>query len=395
MESPGGNSYHGKVAIAAAAMTALCADSGRSVLSLAAQACKDALSAAGLDARAVDGIATYSMYDDSVPAESVAGALGLRDLSYVMDFSQGGQSACFMAMNAAMAIHCGLAETIVVFRALNGRSGRRVGRVRASGDGAELRHAVGLVAYPQVQALWARRYMIETGATERDLAAAAINAGARASDNPRARRRQRVTETDYFASPYVAEPYRVLDCTIEIDGACAIVVTSLDRARDLRLAPAVIASSAWHTHGFDLDMASFLRYDAMSRNYAHHLRDRLWARAGLAPDEVDVASLYDCFTGVLLQNVEGFGLCPFGQGGEFLRRQLVDPALPVINPSGGLLAEGYLHGMNLLAEAVWQVQHEAGPTQVPGCNTALTCSGGALSGSALVLTRAHQARERT
>lgn len=374
-------------------MTALGPSSGRSVLSLATEACKTTLAAAGLDPHAVDGIATYSMYDDSVPAESVAGALGLHELSYVMDFNQGGQSASFMVMNAAMAIHCGLANAVLVFRALNGRSGQRVGRVQASGLGTELRHPVGLVAYPQVQALWARRYMIETGATERDLAAAAINASMRASVNPRAFRRQLITETDYFKSPYIVEPYRLLDCTVEIDGACAVLVTSLERARDLKLTPAVIASSAWHTHRFDLDMASFLCYDEFSRNYSHYLRDRLWGLAGLAPLEIDVASLYDCFTGVLIQNVEGFGLCEIGGGGEFLRRQSADPELPTVNPSGGLLAEGYLHGMNLLAEAVWQVQRTAGPTQVPGCSNALTCSGGSLSGSALILARDHQRRE--
>lgn len=170
------HSYHGKVAIASAAMTELSPKSGRSVLSLATEACKKTLSAAGLDPKEVDGIASYSMYNDSVPAESLAGVLGLPELSYVMDFNQGGQSASFMVMHAAMAIHCGLADAVLVYRALNGRSGQRVGRVQATGVGPELRYPVGLVAYPQVQALWARRYMIETGATEHDLAAAAINA---------------------------------------------------------------------------------------------------------------------------------------------------------------------------------------------------------------------------
>jgi acetyl-CoA acetyltransferase len=297
-----------------------------------------------------------------------------------------------MVMHAAMAIHCGLANAVLVYRALNGRSGQRVGRAPASGIGTELRYPVGLVAYPQVQALWARRYMIETGATEKDLAAAAINASLHASANPRAFRKQPITETDYFKSPYVAEPYRRLDCTVEVDGACAVLVTSLERARDLKLTPAVITSSGWHTHMFDLYMASFLRYDKLSCNYAYYMRDQLWGMAGLRPREVDIVSLYDCFTGVLIQNIEGYGLCERGEGGEFLRRQRSDPKLPTVNPSGGLLAEGYLHGMNLLAEAVWQVQGAAGPTQVPDCNSALTCSGGALSGSALILTRDHQRR---
>jgi acetyl-CoA acetyltransferase len=116
--------------------------------------------------------------------------------------------------------------------------------------------------------------------------------------------------------------------------------------------------------------------------------------AGMSPHEVDVASLYDCFTGVLIANIEGYGLAELGAGGDFLRRQAQDPTLPTINPSGGLLAEGYLHGMNILAEAVWQVQGLAGPTQKPNCQTALSCSGGAQCGSALVLTRDHHYRAK-
>lgn len=384
------HSYHGKVAIASAAMTVLSQNSGRHVLSLAAEACKAALSAAGLEPPAVDGIVSYSMYNDSVPAESIGGALGLNDLSYVMDFNQGGQSASFMVMHAAMAIHCGLASSVLVFRALNGRSGQRVGRVQSSGLGTELRYPVGLVAYPQVQALSTRRYMIETGASEHDLAAAAINASRHGSVNPRALRRKPITEMDYFNSPYIAEPFRRLDCTVEVDGACALLVTSLERARDLKLTPAVVAGSAWQTHKFDLDMASYISYERFSKNFAHYMKDRLWALAGLSPLDVNVVSLYDCFTGVLISNIEGFGLCDVGGGGDYLRRQSADPRLPTVNPSGGLLAEGYLHGMNLVAEAVWQVQHEAGPTQVSGCKSALTSSGGVLSGSAVILTRDHQ-----
>jgi acetyl-CoA acetyltransferase len=384
--------YHGSTAIASAGMTTLSRRSGRDVLALATEACRMALDAAGLSSSEVDGVASYSMYDDSVPSESVAGALGIHDLSYCMDFNQGGQSSSFMVMNAAMAIHCGQARAVLVYRALNGRSGTRVGRARASGGGTSLRYPPGLVAYPQVQALWARRYMIETSATEHDLAAAAINARTRAASNPRALRREPLTEEQYFASPYVASPYRGPDCTIEVDGACAVLVVGLERARDLKLPPAVIASSGWQSHRFDLDMASFLTYDTFSRNFGYHLRERLWGIAGMRPCDVQVASLYDCFTGVLIQNIEGFGLAEIGGGGDFIRRQAQDAALTQINPSGGLLAEGYLHGMNVLAEAVWQVQGQAGPTQVAGCEAALTCSGGAMSGSALVLTRDHGGR---
>lgn len=379
--------YHNCTAIVSAGMTELSFESGRSVLALAVESCRSAIEAAGIDPKIIDGVVSFAMYGDSVPSESVGAALGLRDLSYVMDFNQGGQSASYMVMHAAMAIHSGLAKAVLVYRALNGRSGLRVGRERTSGGGTELRYPVGLVAYPQVQALWARRYMIETGATEDDLAAAAINASRGAVENPRALRRREVDARAYFASPYIAEPFRKLDCTVEVDGGCAVLVTSLDMARDLRLAPVVIAGSGWATHRFDLDMAGQLVYGAPGRNYGYHLRDRLYGLAGFGPQDIDVASLYDCFTGVLLQNIEGFGLAEPGKAGALIRRSLAGEDVTAINPSGGLLAEGYLHGMNIVAEAVWQLQGVAGPTQVADAQTALTCSGGAMCGSALALVR--------
>jgi acetyl-CoA acetyltransferase len=229
--------------------------------------------------------------------------------------------------------------------------------------------------------------MEETGATERDLAAAAINARRRAARNPRALLKSPLTEDTYFREPYIAEPFRRVDCTVEVDGACAVLVTSLELARDLRLPPALIASSGWHTHSFDLDMGSILTYESGAKNFGHFMKDRLFAEAGISASDLDAACLYDCFTGVLLQNIEGFGLCPPGGAGELIRNQMDDPSLPQINPSGGLLAEGYLHGINHVAEAVWQLQGMAGPTQVRDCKHVMVCSGGMMDGAAMILTR--------
>ena len=120
----------------------------------------------------------------------------------------------------------------------------RVGRVRSQSEAATLRPSVGIIAYPQILALGFRRYMVETGTDERDLYAAVANSRHHSSKNPRAMRRDLVSEQDYFASPYVASPYRSADCTIEVDGACAVLVTSLPRARDLALPPVTIASSS-------------------------------------------------------------------------------------------------------------------------------------------------------
>jgi acetyl-CoA acetyltransferase len=357
------------------------------VLSLAREACSSALTAAGLQPADVDGIVEYSMYNDSVAAEAVGAALGAGDLSYVMDFAQGGQAASIMVAHAAMAIESGLATTVLVFRALNGRSGVRVGRTRDQGGATEFRYPLGYDAYPQYTAMAARRYMIETGSSEQDLAAIAIAARAWSASNERAVLRKPLTLDGYFESPYVAAPFRIADCTTEVDGAAAVVVTSLERARDLRLRPAVISGAAWMTHGFDLDMGSMLFYGDYSRNYTSKIADPLWGGAGLGPQDVDVAELYDCFTGVLAQNIEGLGLVGRGEAGEFFRSGRGGPggSLPV-NTNGGLLAEGYLHGMNTVTEAVWQIQGLCDDRQVKKVDVVVTCSGGLNSGSALVLT---------
>ena len=380
--------FLGQAAVAGGGMTQLSRKSGRSVLSLAREASLAACRSAGLDPSEVDGVAQFSLYNDSVPAEALGAAIGAGDLGYVMDFAQGGQSASIMVAHAAMAVHAGLASNIIVFRALNGRSGLRVGREAATGGGTEFRYPLGYTAYPQVTAMWARRYMIETGSTEHDLAAIAIAQRKWAAMNPRAILQSELTEEEYFASPYVAAPYRVVDCTTEVDGAAAVLVTSLERARDLKLTPAVITGAAWETHGFDLDMGSTLRYKDYSRNFTHHLADRLWTSAGLGPQDVDVAELYDCFTGVLASSMEGLGFCGRGEAGAFARAGHTAPGgkLPT-NTHGGLLSEGYLHGMNTVNEAVWQIQGLGGDRQVPEVDVVAVCSGGLGSGSALVLTK--------
>ena len=375
----------GTASIVGAGMTELTTRSGRSVLSLAAEATRTALREAGLKASDVDGFVSYSIYDDSVLSEAVATAIGAGDLRYVMDFAQGGQSACHMVAHAAMAIAAGMAETVVVFRALNGKSGKRIGRMTPPTAGSEYRYPLGYSAYPQYLAMWTRRYMIETGATEADLGAVAIAARRWAQLNERAQFREPLTLEQYFESPYVAAPFRVLDCTREMDGAAAVVVTSTERARDLRLKPVVIRGAAWASHGFDLDMGGRLSDDT-SRNFSTYLADRLWGQAGVTPADVDHAQLYDCFTGALIQNVEGLGLCERGGAGELFTSGATSPGgrLP-INTNGGLLSEGYLHGMNTVAEAVWQMQGLGGQRQVPDAEISVVCSGGSSSGSAMVL----------
>jgi acetyl-CoA acetyltransferase len=374
---------YGGAAITGVGYTPFARESGRSVLGLAVDACRAAAEDAGIDARDVDGIVTFQYLGDSVPAQSVGAALGVRELTYALDSGLAGQAPCYLTAHAAQMITAGVANHVLVYRALNGRSGQRVGRAVAPGIAAEMRHRSGLVAYAQTVALWARRFMIDTGATEADLAAVVLAQREWAAKNERAPRRDVLTMDDYLAASFVAEPFRTVDCTIEVDGACALLVSRREEASDLRWPAVTVEAGAYSQPvAAGIDMADMLSWPDMSRNYTSQLCDRLWSMAGVQPSDVDVAELYDCFSSSVLFAIEGLALAERGGAGDWVR----SGALP-FNTNGGLLSEGYIHGMNTVAEAVLQLQGRCDSRQVPDAELAVVTSGALQDGSALVLGR--------
>jgi acetyl-CoA acetyltransferase len=363
--------------------------SGRSVLALADEACRAAVDDAGLPLADVDGVVSFSLMHDSVPCQAVATALALPELRLSLDADLGGQAPCHLVGLAAMAVETGRARNVLVFRAMNGRSGARVGTMQFAGMGAQYRYPIGYDAYLMYVAMWARRFLIETGQDERDLAAVALAQRVYAKANERARKRRPLTLDDYLAEPFVVEPFRASDCTVEVDGGCAVLVTGADTARDLRHPPAVVASSAYRAGPRSgLDIGDHLLWDDYTLNYTSLLREELFGRAGIAPDDVQVAEIYDCFSSTVLIGLEGLGICERGASGELVRAgaTALDGRLPT-NTNGGLLAEGYLHGMNTVAEAALQVQGRGGARQAPRHDVAVVTSGALMDGSALVLTR--------
>jgi acetyl-CoA acetyltransferase len=377
-----------QAAITGVGYTALSKRSGRSVLDLATEACRRAVEDAGLSACDVDGMASFMVMHDSVPCQAVATTLALPQLRVALDLDLGGQAPCHLVLQAAAAVATGQASHVLVFRALNGRSGPRVGTMQFHGMGAQYRYPIGYDAYMMYVAMWARRFLHETGQTGEDLAAVAIAQRRYAEDNERAVRRQPLDLDTYLASPLVVEPFRAHDCTVEVDGACAVVVSSLERARHLRHRPAVIAGGSYRAGPrAGLDIGDHLAWDDYTRNYTSHLRDDLFARAGLAPGDVQFAEIYDCFSSTVLIGLEGLGLCERGGSGAFVRSGATGPggALPT-NTHGGLLSEGYLHGMNTVAEAALQVQGRGGSRQVDRSEVGVVTSGALMDGSALVLT---------
>lgn len=375
-------------AVAGVGYTPFVKESGRSVLEQAVEAAKAAISDAGLETEAVDGVGSFMLFDDSVPCSAVATALGLPALRWNLDLQHGGTAPCYLIGLAGEAVTSGRAEYALVFRALNGRSGVRVGRAGYAGLASEFRFSIGYNAFPMLIAMWARRFLHETGQSQRDLSAVPIAQRRYAERNPRAVERRSLDQHGYDTSPWVVEPFRAPDCTQEVDGACALLVTSLERARDLRHPPAVIASSCYRAVPRPgLDVGDQTSVDDYSRNYTSFLRDELFSKADLRPADVDFAEIYDCFSSVVLMGLEGLGLCERGEAGEMVRSGAtgLDGLLPT-NTHGGLLAEGYLHGMNTVAEAVLQVQGRGGERQVAAHEVCAVTSGAMSDGSAMILT---------
>ena len=383
-------SLRDQAAIAGVGWSGYSKDSGVSTLTLALRAIRAALDDAGLGHAAVDGVATHGV-GDSTPATVVAAALGLREVRFIMDQVGGGGLSATAVGHAAMAVALGQAETVVVWRALNARSEFRMGGTgRAAPALAEFQYQVpyGYLAPPQQFAMVARAYL-ETGrVNEKVLGTVAVIQRAYAQRNPRAMMRTAITLEDYLASPWVAEPLRRLDCCLESDAAVALVVTSATRAAALRQ-PAVLISGFATGGGMTLYNAG---RTTLIPSAARELAPRLYASAGIGPGDVDIAELYDAFTFLVPLQLEDYGLVPAGEVGPFILNGETGPdgRLPV-NTHGGHLSEGYVHGLNHVAEAVTQLRGSAEDRQVPSAAVALVSSqpgyvGGATS--ALILRRA-------
>lgn len=378
-----------RTAIAGVGWTEYTKNSGVSTLTLALRAITAALEDAGLGLRDVDGVACHRV-GDSVQAVLVAQALGIRDLRYHLDMFGGGGTSHQLVAHAAMAVATGMAETVVCWRAVNSRSEFRMGGTdRSAPDALEFQYQLpyGYATPPQQYAMLARAWAHARGAAPEDLGRVAVTQRAHALLSPRAMMRTPMTMDDYLVSRVIAEPLRLFDCCLETDAAVAIVVTGADRARGLRRPPVLVAGAAT---GGGHTLFSNGRPDA-TVSAAAELAPRLYRSAGVGPDDIDVAELYDAFTFLVPLQLEDYGLVPRGETGGFYAdgHASLTGRLPV-NTHGGHLSEGYVHGLNHVAEAVTQLRGDAKERQVPGAEVALsTGQPGYVGGtsSALILRR--------
>jgi acetyl-CoA acetyltransferase len=370
-----------RTAVVGIGRTAYTRGSGRSGLAMAAEAARDALADCGLAPSDVDGMSCYGTGDSAGPMQ-VAHAIGIEDLGWSVGVQGGGNVVATVVANAAAAVLAGLAEVVVVYRVLD--SSVRYGKVLrevTAGGASQFAAPHGYLVPPQWFAMWARRHQHEYGSTCEDLGAIAINGRSHATRNPHAIARDPIDLDDYLAGRWIVEPFRVFDCAYEVDGAVALVVTSAERARDLRHPP-VFPLGAADASGAGGNADGWSDLTCM---YSRDAAPRLWSRTGLGPDDMDVACLYDCYTYTVMATFEDFGFCAKGEVGDYFREgRATYGGDVVVNPHGGLLSEGYLHGLNHHYEAVLQLRGDAGVRQVEGAETALVTAGAGPYGGALV-----------
>ena len=369
-------------------------DSGRSELRLAVEAVSAAVEDAGLNLSDVDGLCTYAM--DKNPEIEVFRNIGGRELKFFARTDYGGGAACAPLLQAALAIHAGVAEVVVCYRAMNERSQYRFGQAFvpppfANAESANWSWSVpfGLATPASWVALATRRYMHDFGATSEDFGRVSVACRRHAATNPYAWFfRKPITLADHQASRWIVEPLRLLDCCQESDGAVAIVVTSATRARHLRQRPALIRAAAQGAADEQMNMTSFYRRDISALSEMRLVARQLYAMSGLGPRDIQTAVLYDHFSPFVLPQLEVFDFCARGEAKDFILNGNIEigGALPV-NTHGGQLGEAYIHGLNGVAEAVRQVRGTA-VNQVPRVENVLVTAGTGVPTSGAILAAA-------
>jgi acetyl-CoA acetyltransferase len=381
-----------EAAIVGIGQTRYSRSSGVSELALACEAVSRAIDDAGIAPDEVDGLVTFTM--DSSDEVEVARAVGIGDLGFFSKINYGGGAAVGLIHQAAMAVATGSARNVVVWRAMNGRSGQRMGQgISGQIVSSDLIHWSWYMVYGMLTpaswiALTTQRYMHEYGATCEHLGQIAIAQRRHAQTNPNAAGHGKpLTMDEYLASRFVAEPLRLFDCCQETDGGCALVVTSAERARDLRQPSALIRGVCQASFRGQEQMTSFYRPDMAALPEMELAARTVYRQSGLGPDDIDAACLYDAFTPEILMQLEAFGFCGRGEAKDFIQ----DGALEVggrlpNNTHGGLLSEAYIHGVNNIAEGVRLVRGSS-TNQPEGVEHVLVSSGVGVPTGALILGR--------
>jgi acetyl-CoA acetyltransferase len=368
---------NGNTAIAGIGQTEFSKNSGRSELQLAAETSLAAIRDAGLTPADIDG--TVSFFEDTNEELELQRSLGIENIRWMVRSRLGGGSSCATIQIAAAAVASGAANAVLVYRAFNERSGQRFGQPQKfSGPPVRDFHFFfGLDTPAKIYSLWYKRYMETYGITNEDLADYVITARDYAATNPTAWYYGKpITRAEHQESRWIVEPIlRRLDCCQESDGGVALIVTTAERARDMKQPMARILGVAQSNLRNGDVLFDYYRDDPGEFPEAKRVAQDLWNITGLKPSDIDVAMMYENFSPVVYLMLESHGFVGRGEAKDFIKSgQLrLDGALPT-NTNGGLLGEGYIHGYNNMTEGVRQVRGTAA-NQVVNAQTAFVSSG--------------------
>lgn len=369
----------------------------RSEYDMAVEAILAACADAGISPREIDATVRYDM--DTTDEENLLAALGNPCLRYFVGSAWGGGGAASVIVLAATAIAAGMASTVLVYRSRargkqsvyghdRHQGGRYWERLGTELPGLNQWHVPqGLVSAFQEMAMIAMRHRIDYGTSDDHYGAVAVAFRGHAARNPNAVMRAPMTLADHHASRLVADPLRLFDCCIETDGAVALIVTSVERARDLRQRPAIILAGAMAAGGHHIRLSTFYERER-SEDGAPRVARQLWAMGGVDPEDVDAAFFYDFFTPLVILGLEDYGFAPRGEGGPFA----ADGGLAwpdgrlVCNTNGGQLSEAFIHGFNNTVEAVRQIRGTS-TAQVADCELAFVAGANTDPTGAVLLRR--------
>lgn len=352
------------------------------------EATKNALDDAGLEAHEIDGIVGPPV---ASTAEQLAANLGIKDLKYASTVLMGGASPVVALQTAAMAVASGVAENVLVPLGWNGYTDRRISKVGTNieaiaGSLGSYYIPHGAVAPVQWYAWLATRHMAEYGTTEDALAEVALSSRSNAQLNPDALMYGRsLSREDYDNARWISKPFRKFDCCLENDGACAVIVSSPDRSRDLRKKPVYISGIA-EGHPYPAD--DFGSREDIFEIGLNSAAPRAFAAAGVTHSDIDFMQVYDCFSFIALLQIEAMGFCGRGEINDFVKdgRLRLGGELPM-NTHGGLHSEAHIWGMNHINEAVKQLRGEAGERQVKDAKTGLVTGWGDFGDGGLAVLR--------
>ncbi len=373
-------------AITGVGETAYTRGSGKSVLAMQLEAALKAIEDAGLSPKDIDGILPYGA---GVVAEDFITNFGIPDLRFSAITPMGGASCVAAIQCAAAAIAAGICNHVLLVIGRNGFSGNRIGARVAQMPQfrtiAEFEMPLGAIAPAQLYAPMARRHMELYGTTSRQWAEIAVSTRHNAILNGNATMTKPITVEDHQSSRMISDPLRLLDCSLESDGAAAVVVSASDRAKDLAKRPVFVMGVA---EGHPDSPSAITQRPDLTRLGLAKAAPKAFAMAGVTHDDIDVAEIYDCFTYIVMCQIEDLGFCKKGEGGPFVGDGNIKLGgrLP-INTHGGLLSQSHMAGMNHICELARQLRGEAGRAQVAEAEIGLVTGYGDMGDGSVAIMR--------